>query len=356
MSRSDVTADRSEQLAEVREPLLSICIPTHNRARYLPEAFESILPQLAPDVELLVYDTGSTDGTPELMREFNHRFPETRFFSLDTRRGFDEALLLLLEQARGEYVWCFGSDDVLKQGAIDAIRRRVLRSPTRPSLILLNHEVVDHEGRLLIPSNVGRAKDREFRDGRKSTAWFGLHLGYVSSCIFRRDPALSIADARQFDGSMWMGMHLNLWSLAKGGPALYVGQPLVRARRNPGNTYNYGEVFCRKASQVFWEARRNGIGWFTIYRALNRTVRLFYWRFSVAWRCDDPAELRRAFPVILRTCWMYPWFWLLIVPVRWAPPPLARAIRDRLRRGRERRNARLESRCFGASEAPARQS
>lgn len=326
----------SGKMETSRTKLLSICIPTFNRASYLPETLESLLPQLAADVELLVYDTGSTDGTLELMETFQRHFPEIRFFHLNEKRGFDETALLLLEQARGDYVWYFGSDDVLKPGAIGAVRRAILQSPATPSFVFINHEVVDNDGRLLIPSNIPELKDREFVDGRACVSWLGLHLGYISSCIFRRDPELPLAAARKFVGSMWMGMHLNLWSLSKGGPALYLGDPLVRARRNPGNIYNYGEVFCRRASQVFWHSRRHGIGWFTICRAMNRTVRLFYLPFCVAQRCEDPAQLDRVFPTVFRTAWPYPWFWLLIVPVRLIPSRFARIARDYLRGRRGR--------------------
>jgi abequosyltransferase len=335
------------------EKLISICIPTYNRARCLGAALESLLPQLGPDAELLVYDTGSTDGTDQLMDGFMRRFPEIRYLSLGTKRGFDETALLLLEECRGEYVWFFGSDDVLREGAIDAIRRRIRASQARPSFLYLNHDVVDHAGKLLIPYNVRHGRDREFRDGRRCIAWLGLHLGYISACIFRRDPSFCAPDAREFVGSLWMGAHLNLRSLAKGGPALYLGQPLVRARRNPGNVYDYGEVFCRSASRVFWHARKLGIGWFTIYRGMNRTVRLFYLPFGLSQRCDHPDEFTLAFPSMLRIGWAYPWFWLLIVPVRLVPSRLARAVRDSLRGRRERRNSRLKPRWFRVEEGSA---
>ncbi len=320
------------------EKLISICIPTYNRARWLAAALESLLPQMGSDTELLVYDTGSTDGTDELMADYVHRFPAIRFFSLDTKRGFDETLLLLLEQCRGEYVWFFGSDDVLGEGAVDSIRRRILQTEPRPSLVYLNHDVVDDAGKLLISQNVGRSVDREFRDGRQCIAWLGLYLGYISSCIFRRDDFFPVASAAEFIGSLWMGLHLNLWSLSKGGPALYVAEPMVRAHRNPENVYDYGEIFCRRASQVFWHARKLGIGRLTIYRAMNRTVRSFYLPFCVFQRCDNSAEFNRAFPAMLRASWAYPWFWLLIAPLRFVPSQLVRVIRNYLRGHRDRRN------------------
>jgi abequosyltransferase len=323
--------------------LLSICIPTYNRAHYLPEALESLMPQLADDIELLVYDTGSMDGTAEFMEAFAKQHPDVRFFRLHERRGVDEALLFLLEESFGQYVWFFGSDDVLRDGAVDTIRRRILQARIRPALLYLNHQVVDDQGKLLIPSNLGIATDCHFEKGRACVAWLGLHLGYISACIFRRDLVWPPSDAREYIGSLWVGLHLNLRALSSTLPAAYIGTPLVRARRNPSNVYDYGKIFCRNATRVLRDAAEDGLGWFAVYRALNRTVRLFHWRFAVSRRCDNPAELNRAFFPMLATCYPYPWFWLLVVPVRLAPVRLVRFIRDRLRKFRERRNASVSS-------------
>src|SRR5262249_53252835 len=51
-------------------PLVSICIPTYNSARYLPEAIESVLAQEFADYELVVCDNASTDATPEICRRY----------------------------------------------------------------------------------------------------------------------------------------------------------------------------------------------------------------------------------------------------------------------------------------------
>lgn len=338
LPETGVTAVESPQPAA---KLISICIPTYNRALYLPETLESLLPQLGPDVELLVYDTGSTDGTPELVDRFQRRCPDLRFFALDEKLGFDETALLLLGQACGEYVWFFGSDDVLNGGAVDTVRARILQSSEKPSFIYLNHEVVGHDGNLLISSNVGRSGDREFRRGSQCVAWLGLHLGYISACVFRREDACPLDTAKEQEGSLWMGLYLNLLALAKPRPAAYIGQALVRARRNPGNIYDYSQIFCRNASRVFWSARKRGLGWFALYRAMNRTVRLFHFHHAVSRRCDEPVELDRALPAMFRTCWMYPWFWLLIVPMRLVPSRVVRTFRDYLRRKREQHNARV---------------
>ena len=46
---------------------LSICIPTYNRAKYLPTALDSILEQITERVEIAICDNGSIDATPEIV-------------------------------------------------------------------------------------------------------------------------------------------------------------------------------------------------------------------------------------------------------------------------------------------------
>ena len=48
-------------------PLLSICIATHNRADYIGETLDSIIPQLTDEVEIVVVDGASTDATRTVM-------------------------------------------------------------------------------------------------------------------------------------------------------------------------------------------------------------------------------------------------------------------------------------------------
>ena len=54
-------------------PLVSVIIPVHNGAQYLPEAIESVLAQTYPDLEIMVMDDGSTDRSAEIARSYQPR-------------------------------------------------------------------------------------------------------------------------------------------------------------------------------------------------------------------------------------------------------------------------------------------
>jgi glycosyltransferase involved in cell wall biosynthesis len=340
MSTNAPFAERFPHLQAQPNILISICIPTLNRARCLKEAIASIVPQMGPDIELIVYDTGSNDGTRELMADVSTIYQAVRYFRREEILGVDETLLLLLEQSRGKYVWFFGSDDVLKPGAIDKIRRKLGRALTPPALVYLNHEIVDVDGNLLIASQTRRGDDKRCPVGWRYVPKLGIKLGYISACIVQRSKAIAVSDSRDFVGSRWVSLHLYLSALIAGGALELIAEPLIRARRNPSACAEYAEVFVRQTARVLRAARRNGYPWHTIYRMMNRIIATQYLRFVVSWRSDNPAELARTFPVMLRTCWLYPAFWLLLVPGRVAPRSLIRTLRNWLRYWRTSRNGR----------------
>ena len=51
-------------------PLVSVCIPTYNRKRYLGETLRSVFAQTYSDFKVVVVDDGSTDGTVDIIKKY----------------------------------------------------------------------------------------------------------------------------------------------------------------------------------------------------------------------------------------------------------------------------------------------
>jgi len=102
----------------VKTPLLSVVLPTWNRAQLVCDAVRSALVQRAGEVEVLVVDDASTDQTAAVVeREFGMRI---RLLRLEHRRGAGGARNVGARLARGEFVAFLDSDDVWLPGKLDA--------------------------------------------------------------------------------------------------------------------------------------------------------------------------------------------------------------------------------------------
>ena len=83
---------RSERLASVAPPAISVLISAFNNARTLPRAIESILGQTVSDLELVVIDDGSADGSAEVAREAIGADPRGRVLAFEENSGIPRAL------------------------------------------------------------------------------------------------------------------------------------------------------------------------------------------------------------------------------------------------------------------------
>jgi glycosyltransferase involved in cell wall biosynthesis len=102
----------------VTRPLLSVVIPTRNRAYLVSEAIESALSQRDGQVEVIVVDDGSTDDTAKVLtRSFGSQI---RLLRMPNRRGAGAARNAGLRLARGELVAFLDDDDLWLPGKLDA--------------------------------------------------------------------------------------------------------------------------------------------------------------------------------------------------------------------------------------------
>ena len=91
-------------------PLISVVLPTFERADLLPRSISSVLSQTVLDWELIVIDDGSTDNTAEVVSEWQQKSYRIRYIR-QTNQGVGAARNCGVKQALGKYIACLDSDD-----------------------------------------------------------------------------------------------------------------------------------------------------------------------------------------------------------------------------------------------------
>jgi glycosyltransferase involved in cell wall biosynthesis len=124
--------------AQAADPLVSVVLPTFNRAQTLPRAIRSILAQDYENLEVLVVDDGSTDDTADVMAQFDD--PRVRYLPQAANRGASRARNAGLRECRGEYIAFQDSDDEWLAGKL---RRQVeLAQSAGPGPVTVFHPKV----------------------------------------------------------------------------------------------------------------------------------------------------------------------------------------------------------------------
>lgn len=128
-------------------PLVSIIVPTFNRADMLPEALDSCLAQTYRNVEIVVVNDGSSDHTADVLERYAARDPRVRCFS-KPNEGIADTLNFGHAQARGDYL-TWSSDDNLYYPDAIASMVEVLESRPELGLVYADARFIDGENRVL---------------------------------------------------------------------------------------------------------------------------------------------------------------------------------------------------------------
>src|SRR5271168_3507966 len=92
-------------------PLCSICVPLYNKKPYLAQTLETVLGQTYSNIEVVISDNGSTDGSSEIAREFASRDSRVRYFRLENTVDVNESFRYCFQLAQGEFIKQHSGDD-----------------------------------------------------------------------------------------------------------------------------------------------------------------------------------------------------------------------------------------------------
>jgi abequosyltransferase len=232
--------------------LLSICIATYNRGRFISETLDSIVSQLRPGVEVVVVDGASPDDTAAVVSEYASRFPTVRYFREDENSGVDGDYDKAVEYARGEYCWLATDDDLLAPTAVDRVLEALATGAV--DLLMVDSEIRDATlTRTLKARRLGFAGEKTYAaaDADAFLADTGDALSFIGGTVVRRQLWLT-RQRKPYLGSLFIHVGVVYQS-----PAIdrvkVLGEPLVRIR--------LGNAMWRPRSFEIWAFKWPALIW-----------------------------------------------------------------------------------------------
>jgi glycosyltransferase involved in cell wall biosynthesis len=227
-----------------RSPVLSVAIPTYNRGETLRRQLGSLLGQILgcqADVEIVVSDNASSDGTASVVAELGKRFPEVRYVRNEANLGANRNIDAAVRACRAEYVWILSDDDVLMPFAVETVVAAVLgarRESDRPSFILLSAFPLAHDNAWIGPAWTPLLGPSGFVPYARNVFLAADYsdIGMISRYVVRR---LDWAAAPFVMDGPWVGYgHIKqLLRVAKNRPAYLDDKPIVGLRQMPSKAY-----------------------------------------------------------------------------------------------------------------------
>jgi len=154
----------------------SVITPSYNYGHYIEQCLQSVAGQEGASYEHLVMDAGSSDGTAEVCR----RFPGVAFFQ-EPDDGMSDGINKGFKRARGTWVMWLNADDMLRPGALLAVKRFAEQSPSA-DVIYGCWNFVDSEG-----SFIRRMTLFPFQRGMLANS--GCYIGSTST-FYKRESTI----------------------------------------------------------------------------------------------------------------------------------------------------------------------
>ena len=215
-------------------PAVDVVVTNHNYARFLPQAIESACGQTHPDVNVIVVDDGSTDGSREVLGRFADRVEVV----LKEQGGQASALNAGAERCRGDVLLVLDADDVLRPQAAERVAAAFAADPGLAK-VQFPMAIVDADGRPTGEVKPGGHLRAPTGDQRRAELAFPFDLPWLpgGGTGFRTEAVRRILPIPERDyprsGADWYLVHLT----ALLGEAALLDDVCAEYRVHGGNAY-----------------------------------------------------------------------------------------------------------------------
>jgi glycosyltransferase involved in cell wall biosynthesis len=231
--RSAAAGERPAADERPGRPLVSVCISAYDVERYLRESIESVLAQSYRQLEVIVVDNGSSDGTYDVARAIDdERF---RCFRLEENIGGYQAMNMVASMARGDFVAIYHPDDVYDPTIVEKEVAYLEAHPEAGAVFTMYH-FMDEGGTVYdgrdVPAELAGREHVTYDDAFPAMLRHGNMMFAWPTFMIRREVLL---DVGPFDAERWdIAADLEfVLRLARRYPLGILDERLLRYRQTP---------------------------------------------------------------------------------------------------------------------------
>ena len=315
--------------------LLSICIPTLNRSKYLKGVLENLLSEIErcknPDeIQIVIVDGNSNDDTEEVANTFEIKCA-LKYFRREKKVGVDKDIMKCVELADGKYCWLFSDDDLFVDGAVQYLLD-ILRSEEPLSGCFCNRIPHDFKMERMV-AEVNEWPGKVFNDNqlflRKSDCIrnIGMDYGFLSSQVVNRSiwlKAFGSGDFGDLYKSYYLMVHIIFKMQNENCRWMYIHRPMLKQRTgNDTLLNNEGVIKRQKVEHENFEKilnlhyDRNSDEQFVFFKKLVKRIPRALANMK-AQGISFPVQLS-LFKLFYKKYKSYSRFWYLVVPIFFIP-------------------------------------
>ena len=304
-----------------RKPLLTIAIPTWNRASYLRLNLNQLAAQidgLELLVEILISDNCSSDETSSIVENYIKGALPIKYVRNATNIGSDCNIAQCFNLASGHYVMILGDDDLLVDGALPMLLRILKESEY--GVVSVRPYGYEDDFRREYPG--GKGEILGYCDVGEFVKKLGVFSTLISANIISKN-FLTDEDARIYCGTNLVHTQLLYRAAIAAERNLWVDRYLVACKRNNSGGYIFSEVFVDNFGAILDELRGNKISEAAIAQLERRLLMSYYPFYILRQRMVAGEDLEVAWRRFYTRYSSYSIFWLCIAPILRLPRPLA---------------------------------
>ena len=299
----------------MKQPLLTIGIPTYNREKYLDRCLDSIISQLSEVnqvIELVVSNNASTDRTKDIVgnqKSINH----LAHYENKVNLGPDSTCLMCFDKANGKYVWILGDDEFLLKGSLKQIVD-----------LLTNKDYGDvylqcipyHQENELVDNPITFTQTITYQDPLEFIKKIHYYVTFISGNIINKSILPIDYNYQKYIGTNIVQVGWTIKAIYAAKENLFVETPLIAAKQNNSGGYQFVNTFAKNYNFILKDLVKNGYDK-NIVNITNSNLIKDYFPANIIKLLyfENRFDTENHYAVLHRTFWKYKSFWVKLFPI-----------------------------------------